>query len=199
MVGELRLENMRELASKAIEDKIPGHFIETGVWRGGCCILMKAIVEAYQERGRRVFVADSFQGLPPPRPELYPADAGDSHHLVDALRVSADDVRANFARYDLLDDDVVFLEGFFQDTLPKLDASPFALIRLDGDMYESTIVALEALYEKLSGGGFVIIDDYGEDMWTYCRQAVEDFRQQRSIETPLVKVDSKCSYWRKDA
>jgi len=195
MVGVLRLNNLRELTERAIVEKVPGHFIETGVWRGGCCILMKAMLAAHGDTHRRVYVADSFRGLPPPRPELYPVDRGDQFHTYDQLRVSADQVRANFSRYGLLDERVVFVEGFFHETLPRLDAAPFAVIRLDGDMYESTIVALETLYPKLSAGGFVVIDDYGGI--PACRSAVTDFRRTYDITDEIQEIDWTGVWWRK--
>lgn len=195
MVGVPRLNNLRELTERAIVESVPGHFIETGVWRGGCCILMKAVIAAHGVTDRCVYVADSFRGLPPPRPELYPVDRGDQFHTFDQLRVSADQVRANFSRYGLLDDRVIFLEGFFHETLPKLDAARFAVIRLDGDMYESTIVALEALYPKLSDGGFVIIDDYGGI--PACRTAVTDFRDAHGVTDEIHQIDWTGVWWQK--
>ena len=160
MVGLRRLENLRELAQRVIDEGIPGDFIETGVWRGGCCILMRGILAANAIKDRKVYAIDSFDGLPPPKPDLFPQDEGLNLHLDTELAVSLEQVKANFARYGLLDEQVVFVKGLFQNTLPSLDAGPFALIRLDGDLYESTYVALEALYPKLSPGGFIIIDDY---------------------------------------
>jgi O-methyltransferase/8-demethyl-8-(2,3-dimethoxy-alpha-L-rhamnosyl)tetracenomycin-C 4'-O-methyltransferase len=195
MVGAARLANLADLVNRALDDDIPGDLIETGVWRGGCCILMRGILAARSEPNRRVFVADSFQGVPAPRPDLYPADTGDKHQQFSQLAVPLETVKANFARYGLLDDRVVFVEGLFDQTLPKLDAGPFALLRLDGDTYESTIVALEALYPRLSPGGFVIIDDYGA--LAGCRAAVEDFRQAQGIAEPMVSVDWTGVWWRK--
>jgi len=161
MVGVDRLRNLHDLAQRALDDNIPGDFIETGVWRGGCCILMRGILAANGVRERKVYVADSFKGVPPPRPELYPADRGDTLYTHSELAVPLDTVKANFDRYGLLDDQVVFVEGLFSDTLPSLRCGSFALIRLDGDLYESTTVALQHLHPKLAPGGFVIIDDFG--------------------------------------
>ena len=111
------------------------------------------------------------------------------------LAVSLEDVKANFARYDLLDEQVIFVEGFFSETLPLLDVEPFALIRLDGDMYESTYVALENLYPRLSIGGFVIIDDYGAI--PQCCQAVEDYRKKNGITDEIKLVDWTGVWWQK--
>jgi O-methyltransferase len=195
MVGILRLENVRELAQRVIDLGIPGDFIETGVWRGGCCILMRGVLAVNLVENRKVYVADSFEGLPPPKPDLFPVDAGARWHEMRNLMVPVAEVKSNFDRYGLLDDQVVFVEGFFSDTLPKLEAGPFALIRLDGDMYESTYVALEALYPKLSPGGFIIIDDYGAI--EECRKAVTDYRTKFNITESMEQADWTAVYWRK--
>lgn len=97
----------------------------------------------------------------------------------------------------MLDDKVRFLKGWFKDTLPTAPIERLAILRLDGDYYESTMEGLTHLYEKLSVGGFAIIDDYGEDRWTYCAKAVDQFRSERGITDPLVRVDSRCYFWRK--
>jgi len=195
MVGILRIENVRELAQRAIDLSIPGDFIEAGVWRGGCCIVMRGVLAANRVDDRTIYVADSFEGLPPPDVVSFPQDAGSALHRIAELAVPLETVKANFARYGLLDDQVVFVEGFFNDTLPTLDAGPFALIRLDGDMYESTYVALEALYPRLSLGGFIIIDDYGAI--EACRSAVTDFRAELGITDEMQQVDWTARYWQK--
>src|SRR5258708_30782963 len=159
MIGVPRLDNVRELVQRVIDESIPGDLAEAGVWRGGCCIMMRGILAANAIKDRKVYAIDSFAGLPPPQPDLFPQDEGLNLHLHPELAVSLEQVKANFARYGLLDEQVVFVKGLFQDTLPSLDAGPFALIRLDADLYESTYVALEALYPKLSPGGFVILVD----------------------------------------
>jgi O-methyltransferase len=194
MVGVARLTNLKDLTQRTLDQRIPGDYIETGVWRGGCCILMRAVLEANQIRDRKVYVADSFAGLPPPKPNQYPADAGDMLHAFRELAIPVDQVCANFSAYGLLDDQVVFVPGFFQDTLPSLKAGPFALIRLDGDMYESTIVALDSLYPKLSPGGFVVIDDYALGG---CKAAVDDFRRDRGITSEINAVDWTGMWWQK--
>ncbi len=195
MAGVARLKNLAELVERVLSQGTPGDFIETGVWRGGCCILMKGILKSHQDVERKVFVADSFEGLPKPSPEIYPVDHGDILHRYDELRVSEAQVRSNFERYELLDDRVIFVKGFFSDTLPNLKSDPLALIRLDGDMYESTIVALNALYPRLSPGGFVIIDDYGA--LKSCKQAVDDFRQEHAITSEMHVVDWTGVWWEK--
>jgi hypothetical protein len=176
-------------------DDIDGDFIETGVWRGGACIYMKAILDAHGDQRRRVFVADSFQGLPRPNAAEYPSDKGDIHHTYPQLAVSRQDVEDNFRRYGLLDDRVVFLEGWFKDTLPAASIGKLAVLRLDGDMYESTLQALNALYHKVSRGGAVIIDDF---FLQPCREAVNEFRAAHGIESTILPIDGWAVWWRCD-
>jgi O-methyltransferase len=195
MIGSVRMRNLRYACETVVLDGIEGDFIETGVWRGGACILMRAILEAYGDETRRVFVADSFAGLPPPDPENFPDDAGDRHHTLPQLQVSRADVEDNFRRFGLLDERVVFLEGWFKDTLPDASIDQLAVLRLDGDMYESTIEAMDALYHKVSYGGFVIVDDY---FLPPCAKAVHDFREHYGINSPILPIDGAGTYWRID-
>jgi O-methyltransferase len=195
MIGLKRMDNLQFCVESVIRDDVPGDLIETGVWRGGACIFMRGILKAYGVRDRCVWVADSFEGLPPPNPEDYPADAGDPHHTFNALAVSMENVRANFAAYGLLDDQVRFLKGWFKDTLPQAPMKRLAVARLDGDMYESTMDALKHMYPKLSPGGYLIVDDYGAVAG--CKQAVEDYRQAQGITEPIQEIDGFGVFWRR--
>lgn len=195
MIGVQRLENVRDLAQRVIDEGIPGDFAEIGVWRGGCCILMRGILKANGIIDRRVYAVDSFEGLPPPKPHIFPHDEGLNLHLYTELAVSLEQVKANFARYGLLDKQVIFVKGLFQDTLASLDAGPFALLRLDGDLYESTYVALEALYPKLSPGGFIILDDV--NFIPACKQAVMDYRSRLGITAVIHNIDWNAGWWQK--
>ena len=174
MIGLKRLANVRACVESVLADGVPGDLIETGVWRGGTTIFMRAVLKVHGVTDRAVWVADSFAGLPAPDANRYPHDLGDRLHTFPLLAVSLDRVRDNFRRYGLLDEQVRFLEGWFRDTLPTAPIERLAVLRLDGDMYESTILALESLYDRLSVGGYVIVDDFGSV--DGCRQAVHDFR-----------------------
>jgi O-methyltransferase len=175
-----------------VANHIPGDFIETGVWRGGACIMARAVFKAYGADDRRVWVADSFCGLPQPDPK-YAADANDKHHTYAELAVSLEEVKANFAKYGLLDDQVVFLKGWFSETLPTAPIQRLAVLRLDGDMYESTMDGLVNLYDRVSPGGFVIVDDYGA--LKGCQQAISEFRASRRIEDPIQNIDGIGVFW----
>lgn len=194
MIGLKRLDNIQFCLETVMKDSVEGDLIETGVWRGGGCIFMRGFLSVYGDRKRKVYVADSFQGLPKPNPERYPNDLRDKHHKHSYLAVSQNQVENNFKRYGLLDEQVVFLKGWFKDTLPIAPMDKLAILRLDGDMYESTMDALTHLYPKLSMGGFCIIDDYA---LKGCREAVDDFRATNRISAEIKLVDWTGVYWRK--
>jgi hypothetical protein len=156
---------------------------------------MRGVLRAHGVTDRTVYVADSFAGVPEPNAEKYPADRGISLHTWPGLAVGLDDVRANFERYGLLDDQVAFVPGWFRDTLPALRGHPWAVIRLDGDLYESTIDSLEHLYPSLSPGGWLIVDDYHDI--DACRQAVTDYRARNGITEPITRVDWTGICWQK--
>jgi O-methyltransferase len=200
MMGTGALENLHFCLHEVRAHDVPGDLVEAGVWRGGGTIYMRAFLEAYQDRTRNVWVADSFEGLPKPKEHQYAADRGSTLWASEYLAVSQEEVERNFAIYGLLDDRVRFLKGFFSDTMPTAPIDRISLLRLDGDMYESTIVVLEHLYPKLSAGGFVIIDDYG--MLAECNRAVEDYRASAGITDAVqiigyVNENPLGAFWRK--
>jgi O-methyltransferase len=195
MIGVKRLDNIQFCVETMIREGIEGDLIETGAWRGGACIFMCAILAAYGIDNRKVFVADSFEGLPKPNPDKYPADKGSRFYKTQYLVVSQEEVENNFKKYGLLNDNVVFLKGWFKDTLPNTPIEKLAILRLDGDMYSSTIESLRSLYHKLSIGGFCIIDDYALPS---CRNAVTDFRTENKINSEIKAVDWTCVYFRKE-
>jgi len=194
MMGIKRLENLQYCVEDVLQQGVAGDLIETGVWRGGGTIFMRAILKAYAVTDRRVWVADSFAGLPPPDPAKYPADTDDIHYTLKDLAISVDQVKANFAKYGLLDDQVRFLKGWFSETLPTAPIDRLAVVRLDGDMYESTMDALSALYPKLSRGGYLIVDDYA---LSGCEKAVTDYRKANNIDEEILPIDGCAVYWRR--
>jgi O-methyltransferase len=194
MIGLKRLNQLEECVLDVIRQGIPGDFIETGVWRGGASIFMRAVLKACHEHERTVWVADSFLGLPKPDPEVYPADSSDKAWKFRYLVVSLEEVQENFRRYGLLDEQVRFLAGWFKDTLPNAPIEHLAILRMDGDLYQSTHEALTYLYPRLSRGGYVIVDDYA---LKGCRAAVDDYRSQHRIKEHIQHIDRYGSYWRR--
>jgi len=95
----------------------------------------------------------------------------------------------------LLDDQVVFLKGWFKDTLPRAPFDTLAVMRLDGDLYGSTMESLENLYPKLTRGGFCVIDDYA---MPGCKSAVDDYRATQAIASKIIEIDWTGRYWQKE-
>lgn len=189
MVGHRRLDNVQQCIEDILARNVPGDLVETGVWRGGVTIYMRALLRAYGVTDRLVWAADSFEGMPVPTSG---ADGADISHI-EHLKVSLEQVQANFARFGQLDDQVRFLKGWFCDTLPDAPIERIALLRLDGDMYSSTMDALRSLYHRVSPGGYVIVDDYFD--WEACRRAVTDFRAEHRIDAEIRRIDWTGAYW----
>jgi hypothetical protein len=125
MIGAARMRNFR--VKRVISGNVPGDIVETGVWRGGASILARAVLAAYGVQDRRVILADSFEGLPPPDKDRYPADEGSIFHEYSELAVSEDKVRSNFEKFRLFDDQVVLLNGWFKNTMPLVPSNRIAI------------------------------------------------------------------------
>ena len=197
MIGNKRMSNLRSLLEDVIENNVEGDFIETGVWRGGAYIYAKAIIDSYGVTDRTVWVADSFAGLPEPDVKKYKLDKGDQHNKEAVLSVSRDQVEDNFRSYGQLDENVKFLEGWFKDTLPSAPIQKVAVLRLDGDMYESTMDALLSLYEKVTPNGYVIVDDY--HAVEGCKKAVHDYLDAncKNEKVEIKEIDGIGVFWKR--
>ncbi|EOD09480.1 hypothetical protein EMIHUDRAFT_96747 [Emiliania huxleyi CCMP1516] len=197
MVGHKRLKNIVNLLLDARAANVSGSYVECGVWRGGMSIFAKAAIEVYQMK-RRVYLCDSFQGLPLPRSgSLRPDETVYTAQWVnDSLAKSEYIVTRNFGRHGVPMNGVRLVPGFFVNSLPKLRdqlkgrSERLALLRLDGDMYDATMDILYNLYDLVEVGGFVIMDDFGwaegtnaskPSLWG-AKNAVLDFRAVHKIE-----------------
>lgn len=198
MIGSVGLDHIEWCLTQAVADNVPGDFIETGVWRGGACIFARGFLKVHGIEDRSVWVADSFEGIPEIGEDGHPLDHQYGwHRLNHVLGVSEDQVRENFARYGLLDDQVRFVRGRFRDSLPTAPIERLAVLRLDGDLYESTVSALTHLYPKVSVGGFVIVDDYKIPQ---CREAVHEYRAKHGLDADELQEIPRGSgpvFWRR--
>ncbi len=194
LVGRRRLDHLQGCVETVLREQVPGDLVEAGVWRGGASILMKAVLTSHGDDQRRLWLADSFRGLPPPS---HAEDAGFdmSASVLPFLAVSAEAVSDLFRRYGLLDERVKFVEGWFHQSLVKVDSARLALLRIDADLYSSTFEVLTALYPVVSPGGFVIVDDYR--ILPPCRKAVDAFRDGAGSTEPLEIIDGHAVAWRK--
>ena len=111
------------------------------------------------------------------------------------MAVSLEEVKDNFRRYGLLDDQVLFLKGFFNETLPTAPISALSVLRVDADLYESTLEVLNNLYPKLSVGGYAVFDDYQN--LKDCRRAVDEYRHAHGITDPITNIDLRAVFWKK--
>jgi hypothetical protein len=195
MVGLVRLDDLQRCVETIVADDVPGDLLEAGAWRGGASILMRATLNTLGQRDRKVWVADSFQGLPKPD-EDFPEDRWLDLSWLNFLAVPKEVVRRNFERFGV-GGGVQFVEGFFEDTLPTLTGRTWSLLRLDGDTYESTWVALESLYPGLSPGGYVVIDDYW--LISESRRAVDEYREAHGITEPIERIDQIGARWRRES
>jgi len=195
LIGPIGLENIRYCVEDVLKNEVPGDLIEAGVWRGGAALFMRGVLAAHDDPKRIVWAADSFAGCPSPEESRYQEDERAGDWAEESwLAIPLDVVKQNFARYGLLDERVRFLVGWFHDTLPNAPFDQLSIIRLDGDMYGSTMDGLRFLYPKLSVGGYIIVDDY----WlSDCRAAVDTFRAANGITDEIVPVDRAIVYWQR--
>jgi O-methyltransferase len=198
MVGLFRLANLERCAERIFEDGIEGDFLEAGVCRGGAAIFMRGLQLAHGEGARKLWVVDSFEGVPPPvAEEDRPYDVHLEEERQPWIACDLQSVREHFRRYDMLSPEVRFLPGWVEDTLPTAPIGPLALLRLDVDLYSATAKCLDALYDRLVPGGFVVVDDYGS--LRCCRDAVDSFRERRGISEPIHSIDATGVYWRRES
>jgi O-methyltransferase len=195
MVGLSRLDDLQACVESVVADQVEGDVIEAGTWRGGASILARATLDSLGADERTVWVADSFEGLPPPDPE-FPEDKELDLSGIDFLAVPPEEVRSHFARFGC-EHGIELVEGLFDETLPSLREHRWAVVRLDGDTYEATWIGLESLYPGLSAGGYLIVDDYV--LLEECRRAVDEYRSEHGITEPIEKVDWNGIRWRRES
>jgi Macrocin-O-methyltransferase (TylF) len=191
MIGLERLGNVRDCVQQALADGVPGDLAECGAWRGGTTIWMRALLKLAGVTDRSVWVIDSFAGLP--AETMTSEDWGAP--LMAYLAVPLEEVKHNFSLYGMLDDQVKFLPGWFADTLPDAPVGRLAVLRLDGDLYESQLAVLTHLYPRLSPGGYVIIDD---SHLGGCARAVREYRESHQVTDPVQEAGKYAIWWRKE-
>lgn len=193
LIGLHGLTHIERLAEDLFASNVKGDFVDAGTWRGGSGIFMRGVQQAFDQAERCVWVADCFEGVPPPTsgPDMAAKLDLTAERLPNILATQRE-VRDNFADFDLLDGGVKFLPGLFADTLPKAPIGKISLLRLDGDLYSSTLDVLNALYDKVEPGGYVIVDDYA---LAPCKQAVDEFRLAHGITSPITQLNWTLIHW----
>lgn len=194
MTGLIRINNVKGLIQKVILNNVPGDYLEAGVWRGGSSIFARGVLRAWGQGHRKSYVCDSFQGLPPGDKNLHPKDKDWDN--TPYLEVSDITVATSFREASLLDDNIIFAKGFFNNSLKPLaqQIAFLAILRLDGDMYESTVDILYHVYDKVSIGGYVIMDDWDNFP---SQSACLDFFAVHNVQPKIVRIDQVSVYWQK--
>lgn len=185
-ISVARMENLFNLCHEVNENKIPGVFVECGVHKGGAAVLM-----ALNSLDRITWMFDSFEGMPVPTKEDGPEAPKWTGKTVAGLH----HVKSLLWDYQVPKEKVRIIKGWFKDTVPKTNIDKIAILRLDGDWYESTKICLEHLYDKVSPGGYIIIDDYGH--WQGCKKAVDEFIKKKGLNIELNKTDYTERWWKK--
>lgn len=191
MAGMARMKSIARMVQEVVQLGLNGSYAETGVWRGGMTMFATAAMQLHGLTSRPVYLCDSFQGLPLPRKGSFRAESDKVYFSQNKmLSVGVQSVLQNFERYGINSSQVTPVEGYFVDSMPKLRASlvsrgeKLALLRMDGDMYDSTVDVLYNLYDLVEVGGLVVIDDFGwrPALSFGARDAVLDFRGLHGIE-----------------
>jgi hypothetical protein len=197
MTSPERLFSLIEAVRYVAAARIPGSFVECGVWRGGSMMAAALALRECSETSRELYLFDTFEGMSAPTEHDVAIDGKSAAALLQAPRstdpdspwcyATLPDVQAALARTGYPDARVHFVQGRVEDTLPARAPKAIALLRLDTDWYESTRHELEHLYPALSPGGVLVIDDYGH--WAGCRKAVDEYFGSRGIKLLLNRVD----------
>ncbi|MGA2302279.1 MAG: TylF/MycF/NovP-related O-methyltransferase [Candidatus Acidiferrum sp.] len=190
MLGPERIQNLSRLAQRIEDEQIPGDVVECGVYRGGSAAIL-ARRATHSRLGRTVWLFDTFQGMPP----ATASDGPEADSWVGNLRSSPRRVERLLRRTGADVSRVRIVPGLFQDTFRATHIREIALLNIDADWYESVKLCLETFYDAVARGGIVSIDDYG--LWPGCRQAVDEFIQNRQLAIRMQRVDESARWFQK--
>jgi predicted O-methyltransferase YrrM len=183
MCGNARLRGLHRAVHYVVAKNIPGDLVECGTAQGGSASLMGLTLKRLGAH-RTLWVLDTFEGLPAPTAE--DPDWEIAKLYTGSCRASVAEVSALFERLGILSE-CQLVKGRFQETLPAFGSQNIAVLHIDGDWYDSVRVCLEELYDQVSPGGVIQIDDYGH--WKGARKAVDEFMMKRSITVCLQHLD----------
>jgi O-methyltransferase len=199
MQGRGELVTLGSHVRQVLEANVPGDFVECGVWRGGCSFLMADLLRRARS-DRRVRLFDSFEGLPEPdeidgTAAVEWAENKDPENYFDNCRATLENVQEAAVALGLADR-TRMVKGWFDDTLlVNRDAiGPIALLRIDADWHASVECCLESLYDQVSDGGIVILDDYFD--WDGCAVAVHEFLGKRRL-CHRIRSEGRAAYFQK--
>lgn len=202
MTGSARIASVNKLLEDCIRQAVPGDVLEAGVWRGGMSAYIRGVLRAHGATNRASWLCDSFSGLPPTTSDIMGVEGGRHWDNTPYLEVSTKEVAEHIVLSGVADKNIIFAKGFFNDTMPPIRKmlnarakdTKFAIMRLDGDMYKSTVDVMYNLYDRLSVGGYLIMDDWnGFESKTACT----DFFAAHNHHPAVIQVDRSSAYWQK--
>jgi hypothetical protein len=198
MTSDERLVTLSRAIDYIEENNIDGDIIECGVWKGGSMMLAALKLIELKNTRRKLFLFDTFEGMTEPleidklategktaKAFLEQQEIGDDNNIW--CISSLEEVKENFESIPYPKNNIYFIKGKVEETLPYKGIKKIAVLRLDTDWYESTKHELETLFDKLEKGGVLIIDDYGH--WTGAKQAVDEFIKKNEIKIFLNRID----------
>ncbi len=197
MTSTERLYAVYQSVDYILKNNIPGDFVECGVWKGGCAMMMAHALKKYNCYDRKIYLYDTFEGMTEPGEKdisyaKHPAHKKYNESLhqesgTNWCRSELDEVLHNLQRTGYPIENFICVKGKVEDTIPGDMPEKIALLRLDTDWYESTLHELQYLYPRLSEKGVLIIDDYGH--WLGCREAVDEYFKANDIKMLLTRTD----------
>ncbi|WP_372629559.1 TylF/MycF/NovP-related O-methyltransferase [Cohnella sp.] len=172
---------------------IEGDIVECGVWRGGSMMLCALTLKQLNCVNRKLYLYDTYSGMPMPN-KIDINHAGESaidkwleHNGEHWCESPISEVKINMKKTGYPADNIIFIEGLVEDTIPNVIPSKVALLRLDTDFYESTYHELKYLFPILSCNGIIILDDYGH--WNGAKEAIDKYISENNLKLLLHKID----------
>ncbi len=198
MTSRERMVSLMRAVDYISKQNIPGDIVECGVWRGGSMMLIASKLIRLGNINKRLFLFDTFDGMSDPTNNDISFENVRATHLLSEQNdkyagnniwcyASIEDVKHNLSKTKYNADQIHYIKGKVEDTLPNKDIHKLSLLRLDTDWYESTKHELESLWDSLVIGGVLIIDDYGH--WNGAKKAVDEFFELRNINMFLNRID----------
>ncbi len=189
MSGFPVLKKLYRLGQDIVNREIPGDFVECGVCNGGSAA---AIACAMRDTGRQVWLYDSFEGLPSPKP----IDGSDADEYFGKCVGAEETVREAMGILDFPEDKYIIRKGWFEDTFKAPLPQAVSLLHIDADWYDSVMLSLNTFYDLVPDGGIIILDDFGH--WEGCREAFYDFIAQRKLKPLLERFGHTQAFWIKE-
>lgn len=186
MSSRLKLRSLKSLAELLNQNQVPGDFVECGTFKGGSA----AVISTALTSERKIWLFDSFEGLPDVKEEV---DGADSKDWVGKCRAAEEDVLEALKTVGVSPEQYLIRKGWFQDTFKQTLPEQVALLHCDADWYDSVLLTLETFYDRIPPGGVVVLDDFG--WWEGCREAFYDFCGKRNEKPLLERVDCDQAYW----